>query len=168
MLTPSGKAVCNTSKRIEPTVDGRSTTYERKSTLLKCESEWMQELSNNTQLQSTQSHNWLNVIAPGTNALKWRLYSSTSSATLSLQGENVLQTYFSVKVLTGATRHHIPEDGILHSHCLENLKSDILFCWLKITSLTISHIFVHVCEITLVVNSFMYIILLCCNSIQSL
>jgi hypothetical protein len=25
--------------------------------------------------------------------------------------------------LTRATRHHIPEDGILHSHCRENLKS---------------------------------------------
>lgn len=35
MLTPSGKAVCNTSKRTEPTVDGRCITCERKSTLLK-------------------------------------------------------------------------------------------------------------------------------------
>jgi hypothetical protein len=26
-------------------------------------------------------------------------------------------------VLTIATRHHIPEDGILNSHCRENLKS---------------------------------------------
>jgi hypothetical protein len=25
-------------------------------------------------------------------------------------------------VLTRATRHHIPEDGVLHSHCRENLK----------------------------------------------
>jgi hypothetical protein len=26
-------------------------------------------------------------------------------------------------VLTGATRHNIPEDAILHSHCRENLRS---------------------------------------------
>jgi hypothetical protein len=36
MLKPSGKAVCNTSKKIEPIVDGRSTTCKRNSTLLKC------------------------------------------------------------------------------------------------------------------------------------
>jgi hypothetical protein len=31
---------------------------------------------------------------------------------------------------TGSTRHHIPEDGILHSHRCENLKSyeEILIC----------------------------------------
>jgi hypothetical protein len=28
-------------------------------------------------------------------------------------------------VLTGGTRRHIPEDGILHSHCRETLKSYI-------------------------------------------
>jgi hypothetical protein len=28
-------------------------------------------------------------------------------------------------VLKGATRHNIPEDGIHHSHCRENLKSYI-------------------------------------------
>jgi hypothetical protein len=28
-------------------------------------------------------------------------------------------------VLTGATQRNIPEDGILHSHCRENLKSYI-------------------------------------------
>jgi hypothetical protein len=28
-------------------------------------------------------------------------------------------------VLTRATRHHVPEDGILHSHCRQNLKSYI-------------------------------------------
>jgi hypothetical protein len=55
MLTPSGKAVCNTSKRIEPIVDGRSTTYKRKSTLLNFKSEWMQKISNYTKVQSTQS-----------------------------------------------------------------------------------------------------------------
>jgi hypothetical protein len=31
-------------------------------------------------------------------------------------------------VLTTVTRHNIPEDGILHSHHRENLKSDI-FCF---------------------------------------
>jgi hypothetical protein len=30
-------------------------------------------------------------------------------------------------LLTGATRRNIPEDGILHSHRRENLKSYILF-----------------------------------------
>jgi hypothetical protein len=34
-------------------------------------------------------------------------------------------------VLTGATRHNIPEDTILHSHCSENLKS-----YKKVMSLT--------------------------------
>jgi hypothetical protein len=29
-------------------------------------------------------------------------------------------------VLTSAVRSHIPENGIIHSHCGENLKSDIL------------------------------------------
>jgi hypothetical protein len=33
-------------------------------------------------------------------------------------------------VLTRATQRNIPEDGILHSHHCENLKSYILFyCW---------------------------------------
>jgi hypothetical protein len=31
-------------------------------------------------------------------------------------------------VLTRATRRHIPEDGILHSHRRENLKSYIKLC----------------------------------------
>jgi hypothetical protein len=32
-------------------------------------------------------------------------------------------------VLTRSTRHNIPEDTVLHSHCSENLKSDMfLFC----------------------------------------
>lgn len=34
MLMPSGKAVCSTSKKIEPIVDGRSTTCNRKCTSL--------------------------------------------------------------------------------------------------------------------------------------
>jgi hypothetical protein len=33
-------------------------------------------------------------------------------------------------VLTGATRRNIPEDAILHSHCLENLKSYIALYFL--------------------------------------
>jgi hypothetical protein len=33
-------------------------------------------------------------------------------------------------VLTRATRCNIPEDGILHSHCRENLKSYIAINWL--------------------------------------
>jgi hypothetical protein len=32
---------------------------------------------------------------------------------------------YETSVLTGATSHHIPEDGILHSHRRENLKSYI-------------------------------------------
>jgi hypothetical protein len=33
--------------------------------------------------------------------------------------------YFRTSVLTTATRHNIPEDGILHSHGRDNLKSYI-------------------------------------------
>jgi hypothetical protein len=33
--------------------------------------------------------------------------------------------YFVTSIFTGATRHHIPEDDILHSHRQENLKSCI-------------------------------------------
>jgi hypothetical protein len=37
---------------------------------------------------------------------------------------------FETPVVTGATRHNVPEDGILHSHRRENLKSYIpLTCW---------------------------------------
>jgi hypothetical protein len=32
---------------------------------------------------------------------------------------------FETSVLTRPTRHHTPEDSILHSHCRENLKSYI-------------------------------------------
>jgi hypothetical protein len=36
-------------------------------------------------------------------------------------------------VLTRATRHNIPEDAILHSHCRENLKSYMLdYCLQKL------------------------------------
>jgi hypothetical protein len=35
-------------------------------------------------------------------------------------------------VLTGATQCNIPEDGILHSHCCENLKS---YKWYYVTSI---------------------------------
>jgi hypothetical protein len=34
-------------------------------------------------------------------------------------------------VVTRATRRHIPEDGILHSHRSENLKSYIIFRYVK-------------------------------------
>jgi hypothetical protein len=33
---------------------------------------------------------------------------------------------FEMSVLTGATRRNIPEDGILHSHIRENVKSYII------------------------------------------
>jgi hypothetical protein len=40
MVKPSGKAVCNTSKKIDPIVDGMSVTCKGKFTLLKS-SVWM-------------------------------------------------------------------------------------------------------------------------------
>jgi hypothetical protein len=39
-----------------------------------------------------------------------------------------------ISVLTTATESHIPEDGILHSHCRENLKSYVLRFILDVTS----------------------------------
>jgi phospholipid N-methyltransferase len=43
-------------------------------------------------------------------------------ATLMMEAIN----YYETSVLTTATRRHIPEEGILHSHRRENLKSYIL------------------------------------------
>jgi hypothetical protein len=39
---------------------------------------------------------------------------------------------FETSVLTRATRRYIPEDGILHSHCRENLKSCIALTGLAV------------------------------------
>jgi hypothetical protein len=47
--------------------------------------------------------------------------SSPSLVTLIMEA----QLSFDMSVLTGAARCNIPEDTILHSHCRENLKSDI-------------------------------------------
>jgi hypothetical protein len=41
--------------------------------------------------------------------------------TLVMEAIHFLET----SIPTRATQRHIPEDGILHSHCLENLKSYI-------------------------------------------
>jgi hypothetical protein len=47
--------------------------------------------------------------------------SSTSLVTLIMEAIRSPET----SVLTRATRRNIPEDGVLHSHCRENLKSYI-------------------------------------------
>jgi hypothetical protein len=41
-----------------------------------------------------------------------------------------------ISVITRATRHNIPEDTILHSHRLENLKSYMIIYWLHIDHFT--------------------------------
>jgi hypothetical protein len=50
-----------------------------------------------------------------------------------------------MSVLTRVTWHNIPEDGILHSHCRENLQSYIFFSlslslFIKNSNLVILHI----------------------------
>jgi hypothetical protein len=42
-------------------------------------------------------------------------------------------------VLTRATRHNIPEDGILHRHCHENLKSYTEVCTFRSQDVTGQH-----------------------------
>jgi hypothetical protein len=44
-------------------------------------------------------------------------------------------------VITGSTRRHIQEDGLLHSHCRENLKSHIiLLLRVSVTAGTCLHV----------------------------
>jgi hypothetical protein len=39
----------------------------------------------------------------------------------------VVKRFSETSVLMSATRHNIPDDGILHSHCCENLKCYMIF-----------------------------------------
>jgi hypothetical protein len=64
-------------------------------------------------------------VAPCTSCMNWRLGGTFR---LHLQGRKIRERETSVSrwwtsVHIGSRRHHIPENGILHSHRLENLKS---------------------------------------------
>jgi hypothetical protein len=48
-------------------------------------------------------------------------YQMSNTSTLKMEATRSSET----SVFTGPTRRHIPEDGILHSHRRENLKSNI-------------------------------------------
>jgi hypothetical protein len=59
----------------------------------------------------------------------------TSPALVTLMMEALCSSNMSV--LTRATRHSIPEDGILHSHLHENIKSYIMVNWLHLKDIWI-------------------------------
>jgi hypothetical protein len=67
-------------------------------------------------------------VGPGRNNFShWRIPSYGILRRVALIRTDVSEPLSSseTSVLTKATRHNIPEDGILHSHLLENLKSYI-------------------------------------------
>jgi hypothetical protein len=65
------------------------------------------------------------------NAIFWDMALCRSSVNRRFEGTLADFSTLKMKVIhssemsvhTRSTQHHIPEDGILHSHCCENLKS---------------------------------------------
>jgi hypothetical protein len=44
-----------------------------------------------------------------------------------------------ISVITGATRRHIAEDGVVHSHCRENLKPTKETAWKVVNTGRLMH-----------------------------